>query len=50
VSPEIRKNLDHNLTLADLTVVKNRLHKFHVQMLAYRVDTLGPDDATRRKR
>ena len=50
MSPEIRKNLDHNLTLADLTVVKNRLHKFHVQMLAYRVDTLGPDDATRRKR
>ena len=49
VSPEIRKNLDYNLTPADLTVVKNRLRRFHVQMLAYRVDTLGPDDATRRK-
>jgi type 1 glutamine amidotransferase/sugar phosphate isomerase/epimerase len=49
VSPEIRKNLDYNLTPAELTVVKNRLSKFHVQMLAYRVDTLGPDDATRRK-
>ncbi|MCU1223463.1 MAG: L-xylulose 5-phosphate 3-epimerase [Edaphobacter sp.] len=49
MSPEIRKNLDYNLTPADLTVVKNRLRKFHVQILAYRVDTLGPDNATRRK-
>ena len=49
VSPEIRKNLDYNLTSADLIAVKNQLRKFHVQMLAYRVDTLGPDDTTRRK-
>jgi type 1 glutamine amidotransferase/sugar phosphate isomerase/epimerase len=49
VSPEIRKNLDYNLTPAELAVVKNRLRRFRVQMLAYRVDTLGPDDATRRK-
>ena len=48
-SPEIRKNLDYNLTPAELTVVKNRLSKFHVQMLAYHVETLGPDDATRWK-
>ncbi|MCU1223676.1 MAG: hypothetical protein JWQ42_1769 [Edaphobacter sp.] len=49
VSPEIRKNLDYNLTPADLIVVKNRLRKFHVQILAYRVDTLGSDNATRPK-
>jgi type 1 glutamine amidotransferase/sugar phosphate isomerase/epimerase len=49
VSPEIRKNLDYKLTPAELAVVKNRLRKFHVQMLAYRVDSLGPDDASRRK-
>jgi type 1 glutamine amidotransferase/sugar phosphate isomerase/epimerase len=49
VSPEIRKNLDYNLTPAELTVVQNRLRKFHVLMLAYRVDRLEPDDASRRK-
>jgi hypothetical protein len=49
VSPEIRKNLDYNLTPAEVTAVKNRLRKFKVQMVTYRVDRLGPDDAARRK-
>jgi hypothetical protein len=49
VSPEIRKNLDYNLTPNELTAAKNRLHKFRVQMVAYDVDSFGPDDSTRRK-
>jgi type 1 glutamine amidotransferase/sugar phosphate isomerase/epimerase len=44
VSSEIRKNLDYNLTPNELTAVKNRLGKFHIQMVAYHVDGLGPDD------
>ena len=42
VSSEIRKNLDYNLTPNELTAVKNRLGKFHIQMVAYHVDGLGP--------
>jgi type 1 glutamine amidotransferase/sugar phosphate isomerase/epimerase len=49
VSPEIRKNLDYNLTPNELTAAKNRLRKFRVQMVAYDVDSFGPDDSTRRK-
>ncbi len=44
VSPEIRKNLDYNLTPEELTALKNHLGKFHVRMVAYHVDRLGPDD------
>ena len=49
VSPEIRKNLDYNLTPVELTAAKNRLRKFGVQMAAYHVDSFGPDESTRRK-
>jgi type 1 glutamine amidotransferase/sugar phosphate isomerase/epimerase len=43
-SPEIRKNLDYNLTPEELTAVKNHLGKFHIRMVAYHVDKLEPDD------
>jgi type 1 glutamine amidotransferase/sugar phosphate isomerase/epimerase len=49
VSPEIRKNLDYKLSPAELTAAKNRLRKFAVQMVAYHVDSFGPDESTRRK-
>ena len=44
VSPEIRKNLDYNLSPAEVAALKARLTKFRVQMVAYHVDKLGPDD------
>jgi type 1 glutamine amidotransferase/sugar phosphate isomerase/epimerase len=44
VSSEIRKNLDYNLTPNELTAIKNRLGKLHIQMVAYHVDRLGSDD------
>lgn len=49
VSPEIRKNLDHNLAAEEVTAIRNRLRRMHVDMVAYHVDSIGPDDATRRK-
>ena len=49
VSPEIRKNLDYNLTAEEVTAIRNRLRRLHVTMVAYHVDSLGPDDAVRRK-
>ena len=49
VSPEVRKNLDYNLTAEEVTAVRNRLRRLHVEMVAYHVDSLGPDDAVRRK-
>jgi type 1 glutamine amidotransferase/sugar phosphate isomerase/epimerase len=49
VSPEVRKNLDYNLTAEELTAVRNRLRKLHIEMVAYHVDSLGADDAVRRK-
>ena len=44
VSPEIRKNLDYNLTPEEVTAVKKQLGKFHIRMVAYHVDRLGADD------
>ena len=44
VSPEIRKNLDYNLTPEEMTAVKKQLGKFHIGMVAYHVDSLGADD------
>src|ERR1700693_3872778 len=44
VSSEIRKNLDYNLTPNELAALKNKLGKVHIQMVAYHVDGLGPDD------
>src|SRR5713226_3160256 len=49
VSPEVRKNLDYNLTAQEVAAVRNRLRRLHVDMVAYHVDSLGPDDDARRK-
>jgi type 1 glutamine amidotransferase/sugar phosphate isomerase/epimerase len=49
VSPEVRKNLDYNLTVEEVAAIRDRLRRLHVEMVAYHVDTLGPDDAVRRK-
>jgi len=49
VSPEVRKNLDYNLTAEEVAAIRNRLRRLHVEMVAYHVDSLGPDDAVRRK-
>ena len=49
VSPEIRKYLDHNLAAEEVTAIRNRMRRMHVDMVAYHVDSIGPDDATRRK-
>jgi sugar phosphate isomerase/epimerase len=49
VSPELPKNLDYNLTAEEVTAIRNRLRRLHVEMVAYHVDSLEPDDAVRRK-
>jgi sugar phosphate isomerase/epimerase len=49
VSPEVRRNLDYNLTAKEVAAIRNRLRRLHVEMVAYHVDSLGPDDAVRRK-
>ena len=49
VSPEVRKNLDYNLTAEEVAAVRDRLRRLHVDMVAYHVDSLGSDDAVRRK-
>lgn len=49
VSPEVRKNLDYHLTPEEVTAIRNRLRRLHVEMVAYHVDSLGPDDAVRHK-
>ena len=49
VNPEVRKNLDYHLTAEEVTAVRNRLRRLHITMVAYHVDSLGSDDAVRRK-
>ena len=49
VSHEIRKNFDYNLTAPERTVVKNALRTLAMKMIVYRVETLPPDQAARRK-
>src|SRR3989442_317471 len=49
VSPEIPKKLDYRLQPGERNAVVYRLRELNEQILAYRVDSLGSDAATRRK-
>lgn len=49
VSPEISRNLDYNLSPDEITKVKNRLAELRLRMLAYRTDSIGSDESSRRK-
>src|SRR5580700_7798420 len=49
VSPEIPKNLDHNLSPAELTAVKNRLDELRLRLVAYRAGAIPADESSRRR-
>jgi type 1 glutamine amidotransferase len=49
VSPEIPKKLDYRLQPGERNAIVYRLKELGEQVLAYRVDALPPDAATRRK-
>jgi type 1 glutamine amidotransferase/sugar phosphate isomerase/epimerase len=49
VSYEVPKNLDYRLQPGERNAVVYRLRELGQQILAYRVDSIGADDATRRK-
>src|SRR4249919_3069336 len=49
VAPEIPKKLDYRLQQGERNAVVYRLKELGEQLLAYRVDTVGADEATRRK-
>src|SRR5215510_1902410 len=49
VAPEIPKKLDYRLQPGERNAVVYRLKELGEQMLAYRVDTVGAEAATRRK-
>ena len=49
VSPQIAKNLDYNLSPAEIAAIKDRLNDLRLKMTAYHVETLGPNDSARRK-
>lgn len=48
VSPQVQKNLDHNLTAAEIAAVRAGMGQ-NVRVGAYRVDSLPADAATRRR-
>jgi type 1 glutamine amidotransferase len=48
VSPQVQKNLDHNLTSAEIVAVKTGMGQ-NVRVSAYRVESLPADTATRRR-
>ena len=48
VSAQVQKNLDHNLTAAEIAAVKTGMGP-NVRVSAYRVDSLPADAATRRR-
>ncbi len=48
VSPQVQKNLDYNLTAAEIAAIKTSMGP-SVRVGAYRVDTLPADSATRRR-
>jgi type 1 glutamine amidotransferase len=48
VSPQVQKNLDFNLTSAEVAAIRAAMGE-NVRMGAYRVDRLAPDAATRRR-
>ena len=47
VSPQVQKNLDHNLTAAEIAAVRAGMGQ--VRVGAYRVDSMPADSATRRR-
>src|SRR5207244_429937 len=49
VSPEIPKKLDYRLQSGERNAITYRLRELNEQVLAYRVDNIGADEATRRK-
>jgi type 1 glutamine amidotransferase/sugar phosphate isomerase/epimerase len=49
VSPEIPKKLDARLQTGERNAVTYRLRELNQQILAYRVESLGSDEAARRK-
>jgi hypothetical protein len=49
ISPELRKNLDYQLTTEERAVVRNALRMWGMRMTSYRLDTLPADSASRRK-
>ena len=49
VSSEIPKKLDYRLQQGERNAVVYRLKELNEQIHAYRVDAIGPDEATRRK-
>ena len=48
VSPQVQKNLDHNLTAAEIAAVRTGMGP-NVRVSAYRVDSMPADAATRRR-
>jgi type 1 glutamine amidotransferase len=48
VSPQVQKNLDHNLTAAEIAAVRTGMGQ-NVRISAYRLDSLPADAATRRR-
>ena len=49
VSPEIPKKLDYRLQSGERNAIAYRLRELNEQVLAYRVENIGADEATRRK-
>jgi len=49
VSPEIPKKLDYRLQSGERNAIVYRLRELSEQVLAYRVENIGADEATRRK-
>ena len=49
VSSEVSKNLDYNLTVSEVTKVKNRLDELRLRMPAYSIDSLPADESSQRK-
>jgi hypothetical protein len=49
VSPEVPKKLDTRLQTGERNAVSYRLRELNEQILAYRIDSIGSDEAARRK-
>ena len=49
LSPEIPKNLDYRLQQGERAAVVRRLREVNQQILAYRVENIGPDETSQRK-
>ena len=49
VAPDVDKNLDYNLSPAEIATLKDRLDELRLRMPAYRVDSIPSDDESVRK-